>query len=214
MSFDDVIKRTMSDIVKKRSQARAVQAFQDFLTIYGWPMGYAKSTATKALRLLINEELPDDPVQPMLDMMAGVTRKPAQLNKFQKGKIQEMIEIIRVAKSHQCKHEKFGIAPFVYGGGFTPTYHAPELICRNCGLNVTLFGHTTVQRYHKDFGIRISKKNLEKLNQWANECRRVYSSSDIVKDPVGAYNRAQNKWKGPIPLKVENAVKLESKSGL
>ena len=213
MSFDDAIKRTMSDIVKKRSQARAVQAFQDFLTIYGWPMGYPKTTAIKALRLLINEELPDDPIRPLLDMMDGVTRKPAKLNKFQKGKLEEMIDIINSSKSRKCKHEKLGIAPFVYGGGVTPTYHAPELICRNCGLNVTLFRHRTVKQYRKDFGIRISKNNLEKLNKWANESKRVYSANGIVRDPVGSYNRS-NKWKGPIPLKVENAVKLESKSGL
>jgi hypothetical protein len=214
MSFDDVIKRTMADIVKKRSQVRAVQAFKDFLTINGWPMGYAKETATKALRLLIQEELPDDPVGPLLDMMAGVTRTPAKLNEFQKGNLREMIKIINTSEPHKCKHEKLGIAAFIHGGGFSPMYNAPELICRNCGLNVTLFKHTTVQRYRSDFGIRISKKNLEGLNTWANDGqKRVHSSSDLTKDPIGCYNRS-TKWKGPIPLKIEKPLKLESKSGL
>lgn len=217
MNFDQTILNSVKRIVKNRGQAKAVEEFQSCMNKDGWPIAYAKSTACEAIRALIREELPDDPVQMFTSMMMGSVVKPIKLTKSQKNSLTEVIKIIGKAKrQYKCEHN-LGIAPFIHGGGFTPTHNIPELICLKCGLNVTLPERIEVGTYRKDFGIVITKKALNEINNWANNLdirrNRVYSSSDITKDPIGMYNKSA-KWTGQIPIKISNRRKLESKSGI
>jgi len=203
----------MRDVVKNRGQAKAVELFQKYIDKNGWPIGYNKSTTNTALRLLINEELPGDNIQAVFDIMAGITRRAVKLTKSQKHHIKLIIDIVNKSKSHKCKHKDLGMAPFLHGGGFFPIIVVPELICKTCGLNVTLSQYIETTNYRKNFGIVISKHFLEAINYWATTCKDVQSSRDILRDPIGAYDRSQ-KWIGPIHIKIENSTKLESKSGI
>jgi len=213
MNFRKLLENTIRNIVKNRGQAKAVQLFQKYIDENGWPIAYAKSTANKALRLLINEELPDSPVQAVLDIMLSTTRKPVKLTESQVKHLKLIEEIVNKAKRCKCKHKDLGLAPFLHGGGFFPMTTIPELICKNCGLNVTLRPHIEIAYYRKHFGIIISKHFLEAIGYWAHYCKNVQSSRDIVRDPIGAYNKSQ-KWIGPIHIEIENSTKLESKSGV
>jgi len=214
MNFHKLLKNTIGNIVKSRGQAKAVQLFQKYIDKHGWPIAYPKSRTCDAIRLLISEELPDDPTQVLMDMITGVDRKPAKLTKNRRDNLKIIMRIINKAGRHKCKHKDLGVAPFLHGGGFYPmTYNVPELICKDCGLNVTLSQYIKIDEYRKNLGIVISKHFLEALHYWASTCKNVQSSRDIVRDPIGAYNKS-TKWIGPVRIKIENSAKLESKSGI
>jgi len=108
-----------------------------------------------------------------------------------------------------------GIAAFMHGGGFTMPTHTAELICKDCGLNITLCPGIPTKTYKDDFGIIITPATLKKLDKWAESIDRtkVRSSSDILKDPVKIYNESIQ-WDKAIPLKIVDIKKLNSKTGL
>ena len=214
MNLHKLIESAIRNIVKDIGQSvEAIRLFQKYIDENGWPISYPKSAINKALRSLIYEELPDNQVQAALDMMLSIYRRPIKLTKNQINHLKILKEIVNKAKYHKCKHKDLGIAPFLHGGGFCPIIVVPELICKTCGLNVTLSQYIETTNYRKNFGIVISKHFLEAINYWATTCKDVQSSRDILRDPIGAYDRSQ-KWIGPIHIKIENSTKLESKSGI
>ena len=195
----------------------AVSGFEKHFSENPWPMSFNKDQAINAIQILLDEELPElDPGQAMMDLLLMQTRKPPTLSDEGKKLLERLKKVIRDANEIECTHENLGIAPFIHGGGFSPTFAAPELICTTCGLNVTLFPGIQPHKY----GLKISKKNLAELNTWANECdkaqretgKRVYVSDIITSDPIRAYDKSI-KWDGPLPLKIDKPKVLESMSG-
>jgi len=181
-----------------------------------WPINFSKDDAIQAIQYLLDEELPVDPAAMFTDLMSARTRTMPKLSDEGKELLEKLKVVIRDAKGIECKHENLGLAPFYHGGGFSPTFAAPELICTTCGLNVTLFSGIKPHKY----GLKISKKNLEVINTWAKECDeaqrsggdRVHSSNMITENPIKAYDKSI-KWDGPIPLKIDKPKVLESMSG-
>ncbi len=213
--FEQLLKDTVDKVLKGDGEMVAIKEFHAFLVDNGWPMGYAKSTFRDAMSKIIGEELPDDPEGALLDMLLGQKRSPIKLKKGQRVVLKKMVEFANLARRHKCKHspEHLGIAPFIHGGGFSMPYAQPEVICTTCGLNVTLYYPKSIAQFKKDFGLDVTKAQLKELWDWANSCKGIVSASDILRDPIGAYNRSKHRWEKKIPFKIVNRKKFESKSG-
>lgn len=212
MSFDKLMRTMLRDIVKNRGQSRAVIRFQKYINENGWPSAYNRSAACNSIRLLINRELPDDPVQVFSDMLCNIIRKPIELTKSQEKHLRLVIEIINKAKGNKCRHENLGIAPFLHGSVTSPIIAIPELICKNCGLNITLSNRISIADYRKNFGIKTSKEFLDAISRWAKNCQNVHSSGIILRNPIETYN-ISSQWHGAIDIEITDFTKLASKGG-
>lgn len=213
--FEKLLADTVDKVLKGDGEMSAIEEFQAFLDSNGWPMGYAKSTFHDAMANIIEEELPDDPEGALLDMVLGQTRSAIKLKESQRVVLKKMVELVNSSERRKCEHghKHLGIAPFMHGGGFCPPYTMPEVICTACGLNVTLYYPKSIAEFKKDFGLDVTKAQLKELMEWANSCRGIVSSSDILRDPIGAYNRSKHRWEKKIPFRIVNRKKFESKSG-
>lgn len=197
-----------------------IEEFDTFFKVNPWPIQFSKRQAIHAIDCLLTETTPPlDPGTVMVDMMMMQSRKMPKLSATRKKNLEKLKTIIEGTKGDDCKHDDLGLAPFIHGGGFSPTFAAPELICKTCGLNVTLFLGIPIKKYKSEYGITITKKNLAGVNKWATELfndrskgNKVNFSDNITEDPIGAYNNSI-KWDGSIPLKIDNPTVLESKSG-
>jgi hypothetical protein len=193
-----------------------------------WPSTMNKQRTIEGLNLLINGNLPEpDPGQIMMDLMFLQSKKPIRISSQRKHLLEQLRDMIQTSKDVSCNHEKLVIAPFLHGGGFTPIIARPELICLNCGLNITL-GMFRQRKNSKrifreeHYGLRVTnKKELKKLFEWCgNEeehngriLKNVRYADDITKDPKGEYEKSANKWLGQIPFEIIDKEKLEALTG-
>lgn len=187
-----------------------------------WSLEKNKQDLIKALQYLHDSEIPMG-MGSFLDFMSGTIRKLPKLSDEVKEQIERLQNIIKNAKVTICEHKNLGIAPFLYGGGFTPIIVRPDLICLNCGLNVTLY---TVhdKKYEEIFGLEIIDKDcFSKIFEWVGGekeygrnslLKGVLDSDDLINDPKGIYEKSENKWMGSIPFKIVDKNLLESLSGL
>lgn len=194
----------------------AVKKLKKYLDKNSWPIAMRKEDALKAIDMLLNEKLPEQELgQAMVDMMLMQTRKAPTISKKSAALLKEVKTIIENAKEIECDHTSLGIAPFMHGGGFTPNIGLPELICKKCGVNVTL--HKGI--VPKEYGIKILKKDLKTINQWAETCfssqrsgHRVHSANEIIDDPILAYEHSI-KWDAEIPIKITDPKLFQSMTG-
>ena len=215
MSLDIAISKAIMDIVKGRGQVRAVASFAKYAKNNNWPFSYSMTETTEAIRMLIDGKLVDGPETLMLNLLMGMNRKQIKLTYFQKERLEKIISIIKGMEKVACAHKTLVIAPFIHGGGFCMPSTVPELICLDCGLNVTLGLHAkSPEDYAKNFGITIKQKNIDALHEWAKKCKRVISSNGITSDPTTAYNNSPSKWPGKIPFEIKNIKLLDSRSGI
>ena len=200
----------------------AIKKFQEYFKDNFWPPTMSKTKTLKGLQMLMDEELPEsDPAEAIVDMMAMQTRKPLKISKRRKGLLKKLKKLIEDSKDNDCSHphEDLGIAAFMHGGGFTPNIGVPELICKTCGLNISLFRGIVPKKY----GIKISKTNLKKLSEWANHClnnqnyedksTHVLSANDITKNPLMAYKNTV-KWEKEVPVEIVNPGKATLNTGV
>jgi hypothetical protein len=145
------------------------------------------------------------------------TRLAPKISKSRKELLIHLRDIIQNSSTVTCDHADLGIAPFIHGGGFFPTQVWPELICKKCGLNITLFRNRNLFQ----LGIKINKKEMNKIYDWCKEFysdmtpkgnKHALSASKIVEDPISEYKRSE-KWMKPVPIKIIDKKLLESKSG-
>lgn len=210
--FEQLLKDTINAVLADKPDA--TEGFEKFLAEKGWPMGYDKFSFRSSINLLINESLPDDPEGTLLDMLLGQTRVAIKVAIPQKAVFKKMITMSDSAPHRSCPHENMGIAAFMHGGGFSPVMQAvPEVICRDCGLNVTLHLPQDMMDFEKKLGIATTKKKIEKLHAWASSCKRTESANNILRDPIGAFNRSEHKWEGKLPFNIINKKKFEAMSG-
>jgi hypothetical protein len=210
--FEQLLKDTISAVLADDPDASV--DFEKFLADKGWPMGYDKSSFRGSINLLINESLPDDPEGTLLDLMLGRTRVPIEVTAPQKAAFEKIIKVTDASPQKTCPHENMGIAPFMHGGGFSPVMQAvPEVICRDCGLNVTLYLPKDMMDFEKRLGIATTKKKIEELHTWANSCERTDSANNILRDPISAFNRSKYKWEGKLPFSIINKKKFDAMSG-
>jgi len=157
MNFNKIIKKTLKNIVKKRNQIQAVIDFQDFIDKNGWPIAVTKDSTYKAIDCLIESKLPDMPENLVDLVIHGQVRTLPTLTKYQIEMLRRVKKIIYNATVMKCNH-KIKIGVFYHGGGFTPSISAcPELICENCGLNVTIKRRRTPKELKEIIGVKISK---------------------------------------------------------
>jgi len=212
----ETITRGLKLVVKGTADEgnNALKEFEEYFANNPWPMCMNKDSALEALQFLLDEKLPDpEPSDVMVSLLTMETRKAAKLSDDQRELVKKLRTLIENSKTIECNHETLGIAPFIHGGGFSPTFAAPELICLKCGLNITLFSGIKPNKY----GLKIPKKDLKSLNDWAESClndrsKQIHFSDDITKDPLGHYEKSV-KWDGPIPVKIVNQKVLESNTG-
>ncbi len=196
-----------------------VEKFQEYFNDNPWPPTMSKTKTLKGLQMLMDEELPTrDPGQVMADMLVMQTRIPLKISKARKSLLKKLKKLIEDSKDNDCTHEDLGVAVFMHGGGFCPVVGVPELICKTCGLNISLFP----EMVPKEYGIKVSKPNLKKLNTWAMErlnhqnhedrSTHVLSANDITKNPLMAYKNTVQ-WEKEVPVEILNSEKATSKTG-
>lgn len=213
MNFDKILKKTITNIVKKRNQSKAITDFQNFIDKNGWPTAINKDIIYKTTDCLITAELPDGH-ESLLDLLIhGQKRTLPTLTDYQKKMLKKVRDITNKATVMKCNH-KIKIGVFYHGGGFTPSFVAcPELICEKCGLNVTIFRRKP-KELEESIGIKISKPMLNKLYKWADTClKNCMSANNIIKDPIEALKQTE-KWPHKLPFKIINIKRFEKASGI
>jgi len=208
-----------------------VDEFEKYFKKDYWPIGRSKDDYLDALQAIHDSKLPPEalnPFQMMTDLMEGTTRKLKKLSKEVKQEIKRLQKIVKDAKTMDCEHKGLVIAPFLHGGGFTPLIVRPELICLDCGLNITLWkvtkkhGSKEEKIYKEKFGLAIvDKDGVKKLFKWVGDgeeygrhsLKDVEFSDHLPSDPQGMYEKSKNKWADPIPFKIVDKKILESRSG-
>lgn len=127
---------------------------------------------------------------------------------------EKVINMIHKTVIVKCNHE-IEISVFYHGGGFTPTITAyPELICKNRGLNVTIYQETP-KKLERAIGIKMSKLALDKLHKWASIClknNKVKSASGIIGNPMRALEQSE-KLPYKLSFKVVDIKKFEKATG-
>lgn len=140
-----------------------------------------------------------DFAEQMVDMLCGCKHTYVVPDTI-RDMFESAIKIIEQAKMPDCKHENLVILPLLHGGGFCPVFVLPELFCKECGLNVTLFrGKYVNDKYKKmtpeDCGLEIDKPLIDRLEQFIklftveNEGSRyahkryVAGSNSIIAEP-------------------------------
>lgn len=208
-----------------------VDEFEKYFKQDYWPIGRSKDDYLDALQAIHDSELPPDalnPFQMMTDVMEGTTRKLKKLSEEVKQEIKRLQQIVKDAKTIDCEHKKLVIAPFLHGGGLTPILAHAELICMDCGLNVTLHAlregvKNPDKVYREKFGLTIvDKDGVKKLFKWVgngeewggrHDLKNVDWSDNLPSEPQAMYEKSENKWTAPIPFKIINKEILESLSG-
>ena len=217
--IDKKIANALEIIVKgknnKLEREEVIDGIKQHLEKHNWPVRVSKESVLKAVRDLADGQIEVAPETALMDMVLLQTRKMPNITKTKKEAILKIAKIIEDAEVDGCDHD-LGIAAFMHGGGFSPTFAMPELICKKCGLNVTLAGGLKQSEY----GIQFDNENsLGILNEWAmrkfknqDDLNRVPSAREITENPRLAYKNAVQ-WDKPIPLKITNDQLLQSKSG-
>lgn len=211
--FVDYVDNTLQRIFKEKNK-NAFNDFKEGLNGVKWPIGLGKQHMHNVLQRILDGTV--EPEKMMIDFAFGQMRKMPKLQEWQRKVIIDIQKHIEAMQLVVCEHKRIGIAAFLHGGGlFTPTYALPEYICLDCGLNVTLSSYGL--KSNLKGVIKISKKEMQAMEKWANECLRkpeegkyLHSSGDIPYDPPKAYADSYYKWNGPIPeiLKKEEFEKL------
>jgi hypothetical protein len=216
-NVNDLCKDVLSKIVRQNKGKEALEQIKTYFHNNVWPLSLDKQSFLKAIDFLIKGELPFNPSDVVITILTGEKKVPILLSVNQKQFLKEVSDIILKAKVEKCSHKRLGIAPFRYGGGFTRDISLPEIICLSCGLNVTLW--ESQNKTMKDLGIQITKKNLQKIQDWAMACqrnqktKRILSANIILENPIDAYKKSEWKWQEKIPLTIVNIKKFESFSG-
>lgn len=208
--FEQMLKDMLTNVLANKENA--TKKFEDFLNERGWPQSYSKESLKKSLYLLLEEELPNDPEGQLVDLLLGQTRVAKKITYKQKRIFKGLLITIAEAVIKGCDHALV-IAPFMYGGGFSPIRTMPEVICTKCGLNITLFRPIDIKKFEEEYGIKTIAGKLEEVVTWASTCKGVEFSDNILEDPIGIYIKSNNKWSGELPFKIVDKAKFESMSG-
>lgn len=215
MKFIDIFNNCVRDIVKNRNQKRAVERLSLYIKENGFPITASKDNCIKHLKQ-IHDEVVDAERQTLALLTFSKVTAP-KLTSYQKDRIKEVIDIIKKAKIlNKCKHENVCLTASLHGGGFTPMMPLPEVICPDCGVNVTLYSKD-LKVLKTDFGISITKKGLDSIISWLksiiNNRLRTGFGEDVVKDPVEFLKNTQAKWEDKIPFKICDVQLFNARSG-
>lgn len=179
-----------------------------------WPSSLSKEAFIDGCTNLLNGKVKTDDHTSLVNALFMCTTVVKSLSKVQKESLKKIITMCKEMEDTVCGHKNVGLYPFLHGGGFCEVIAAPELICSDCGLNVTIHSHK--DRLGNP-GMKIKKEFLIKLCAWCckqlnEEKRRIWSSSMIMSDPIGMAAKSI-KWPGKVEIKIVNKKKVEARSG-
>ena len=215
MDFANLIEQTITEVIEKTPWA--LESFEEHLANNKWPLSYPKSKVIKTCELLIKEEVYEDIHSQTLDLLLFQTRTAPKTTAAQKKMLRKIISLTENSEQIQCDHKNLGIAVFTSGGGFTPPFASPEVICLDCGLNVTIYSPRNYREFSKEFGLQGGKKAFRMLGEWAMECMKkggVEWVDDVPNDPIGQYNKAKYKWNKKIPFRISDKKAFEEHTGV
>jgi hypothetical protein len=204
--MQQLLKNAVDSVINNRKRNGALASY---LKKNGWDISINKEKTIKDLKNILNGKLEKDPHQQLVDLLLFQKRSAIQLSEKQKDSLRKILSLIENSENKKCQHKELVIGYFLHGGGFCPIYPQPELICLDCGLNITLYNS-------KNKGIQISDKDMDALEKFGfqlmKDRKKMHFAEVITRDPIKAYNETQ-KWEGPLPLKIVDVKKLEENSG-
>jgi hypothetical protein len=213
-----ILAAVIHELVKHPDQRCYVSEVKNLLKD-GWPISCNKEKTLEDIKKVINEQVVADLSTLLIDMMACQTRTAPKLIPTQKEDLESIVKLIENAPTKKCEHKNIVIGSFVHGGGFTPIFACPELICLDCKLNVTLYKEgywNNSRRTPKAMGLKITKAKYKELLDWGDktfeETPGPISANRILGNPIAAYEKTA-KWTKPLPLKIIDPDKLQKFSG-
>jgi len=207
--------RTVETILKQSNSPEVVKEFEDAIAKDGWPKNITKEQACRGIDMYINEKLEQRPDEELLDTLLFIKKKMPRLTDRQRKLLRRVRKAIMSAQEKKCDH-KLHISAFIHGGGFCPPFPMLEVICSNCGLNVTIPQGEEPKHGPDSVGITLKKADLDQLNKWMREQykNRLLLFADVItENTFGALKRSP-KWPGKVPFDIEDLSKFESKSGI
>ena len=223
MDFLKVLIKSMDDIINEKGQEQAVEQVVNHLKENGFPPSQNKEILIKSLNKIIHEEGPDDMGQ-IMDMVIGVERTAIKLTKPQADNLRKIRTAVEEAETHNiCPHKNIAMIGSLHGGGFTPMISLPEVVCRDCGANVTLYfmqyevTELEPEKCGEAYGIEIGKSGIEKLKQWvgadmSDTRKKSAYGEEVVKDPQGVLARC-TLWEGKLPFEIVDPALFSARSG-
>jgi len=169
-----------------------------------------------------------DAVDSMIDLLAMRKFKGYKLTPEQKNSLIKLVEVLKSVKSStkDCLHKRLEIYKLMHGGGFTPKILIPELVCRDCGLNISFpfFIKRHNEEPHKyindlnycikEFGITLTKEFVENLRDYMKDKDKAHwiGVENILSDPENVFKNVK-KMSSIKGLTVINKQKFDSFSG-
>jgi len=213
-TFDERIKLILKAIVNSESCTSYMRALR--LRVKkegGLPLSHNKEKMIEDITTLLNDKPLENYAHDLLAMMLCRETKVLKFTDSQKEQLSALVRFLKETEYKRCEHHNLGIGVFMHGGGFMPTHNLPELICIDCGLNITL--GKKFEYLESDIGLSMDEKSYESLHAWAYSLfggkGKTEYAEVITKNPIEAYKRSP-KWDGDLPT-ITDRAKLEASSG-
>ena len=180
MNSMKILQQAVNMVTDSSNSEKAVELVREHFEDNKVEAGFNKDVAKKRLEHVIalgtgKKELEIEPID-LFFLGMGEKREVKPFSDDMIEALKNIVKIIGGVEVDKCDHSNAKVIPLLYGGGFTPTMVEPELVCPDCGLNVTL----TRQRII-DAGL--SKEYIKELYEWGsqdNKEKGVQSSSHIA----------------------------------
>lgn len=217
MNFLELVQNAVQAILSKKNQRKAVESVSRYLQENGLSPNYSKDVLTRDLNRIIHGEGPDEHRR-TLDMLFFQKSEPLRLTQPQKNNLIRIRDMIAEAPvPNTCTHKNLALTGSLHGGGFTPLLPYPEIICRDCGVNVTLYT-MNVKLILDEYGVSLTKKNAAELKEWLGfdkeymGRKRFAFGEDVLKDPQRVLSECEL-WKGELPFQIADLEKFTARSG-
>lgn len=197
------------EMIRDKKHNKAVELVREHFEGNKLEAGFNKNVAKKRLKEVIalgtgKKELEIEPID-LVYMGMGEKRKVKPFGDAMVKALKSIMKIVDGAEQSECDHGNAKIIPLLYGGGFTPMMSRPELVCPDCGLNVTLDKKAVM-----DAGV--PKEYLKHLHGWSIKQGNVLSSSKVVTNPRETLEESTH-YDGDVEPIFKVIKKLESLSG-
>lgn len=209
MNSMKILKQAVDLIVIRGHHNKAVKMVRAHFEGSKLEAGFNKKVARKRLEELIalgtgERELEMEPVD-LLHLGMGEKRKVKRFSDAMIKSLENIIKMMDHVEVGGCDHSNAKVIPLLYGGGFTPMMSRPELVCPDCGLNVTLDRKSVVEA-----GLSIDY--IRDLYEWSRIQKGVLSSNDVVTQPRETLEKSKQ-YEGDMEPIFAVIRKLEPFSG-
>lgn len=212
MNSMEILKQAVDLIVLRGHHNKAVKMVRAHFEGSKLEAGFNKKVARKRLEELIalgtgKKELEMEPID-LLHLGMGEKRKVKRFSDAMIKSLENIIKMVDHVEVGGCGHSDAKVIPLLYGGGFTPMMVEPELVCPDCGLNVTLTRQRVV-----DAGL--PEEYIKELYEWGrkdNKEKGVQSSNNVATRPREILEKSKQ-YEGDMEPIFAVIGKLEPLSG-